>query len=168
MAGLEETKVIGDERKFLEDKPEEKTFEMPEKGKTLEPLANDLEPIQDEVDKQQKAMLDYYNTNVVEALKDGDLNGMKLDRKRQAEFYNRLTVAKPSPISGKPVNSIGEALERIQFSDNPNYKLLIHVDWMLNDPEGYWAAIKQIGKNEGGVEIERKLKRKKECQIMMT
>ncbi len=38
------------------DKVEEKPFEMPKKGENLELLADDLEPIQKEIDKSQKAI----------------------------------------------------------------------------------------------------------------
>ena len=108
--------------------------------------------------KQQEEIQRYYVQNVIDALKPGDLHGIKLDRKKQAEYFDRLTKTFPSPLSGKPVNSLGAALERIQFSDEPDYKLLIHADMLLNDPKGYWEMIKQMGRNEANIETERKLK----------
>lgn len=108
--------------------------------------------------REQEELQRYYTQNVIDALNTGDLDGIKLDRKKQAEFYDRLTKVYPSPISGKPVNSLGAALEKIQFSDQPNYKLLVHLDWLANDPQGYWNMMKQLGKNEANVETERKLK----------
>lgn len=113
---------------------------------------------QEEMRRQQAELAAYYNDNVVEALKTGDLNGIKLDRKRQAEFYDMLTIVKPSPLSGKPVNALGAALERIQFSEEPDYKLLMEATWLLNNPTEYRNALMQMGKNQGAVEVERKLK----------
>lgn len=113
---------------------------------------------QEEMRRQQAELAAYYNQNVVEALKTGDLNGIKLDRKRQAEFYDMLTIVKPSPLSGKPVNALGAALERIQFSEQPDYKLLMEATWLLNNPTEYRNALMQMGKNQGAIDVEKKLK----------
>lgn len=113
---------------------------------------------QEEMRRQQAELAAYYNQNVVEALKTGDLNGIKLDRKRQAEFYDMLTIVRPSPLSGKPVNALGAALERIQFSEQPDYKLLMEATWLLNNPTEYRNALMQMGKNQGAIDVEKKLK----------
>jgi hypothetical protein len=113
---------------------------------------------QEDMRRQQAELAAYYNDNVVNALRTGDLNGIKLDRKRQAEFYDMLTIVKPSPLSGKPVNALGAALERIQFSEEPDYKLLMEATWLLNNPDEYRNALMQMGKTKGAVEVEKKLK----------
>jgi len=113
---------------------------------------------QEEYSRQQQELQQYYTDNVYTTLKKGDVGGLKLDKKKQQEFYNGLTTVRQSPLSGKPVNSLGARLEEIQFSDKPDFELLMEVNWLLNDKEGYRNALIQLGKNDGVLETERKLK----------
>lgn len=113
---------------------------------------------QEEYNRQQQELQQYYTQSIYNTLKKGEIGGLKLDKRKQQEFYDGLTNVRVSPLSQKPVNSLGARLEEIQFSDKPDFDLLMEVNWLLNDKEGYRNALIQLGKNEGAVETERKLK----------
>lgn len=113
---------------------------------------------QEEYNRQQQALAEYYTSNVFEALKPGELNGVKLDKKVQNMLYSGLTEVRPSSVSGKPVNLLGELLEKIQYSAQPDYKLLAEATYLLADPEGYRNAIRQQGKNEQVEKVVKQLK----------
>lgn len=105
---------------------------------------------------QQKAAKDYVD-NVFEALRAGEINGLKLDKNIQAKLYAGLTQPQYPSMSGRPTNQLGHLLEKYQFVE-PNYSLIAEALWLLSDPEDYRKNIAKGGKNQAAEDIARKLK----------
>lgn len=113
---------------------------------------------QEQMKKQQEAAARQYMQNVYEALKPGEVNGIKLDKKTQANLYQGLVQPNyPSYMSGKKTNLLGHLLEKYQFVE-PNYGLIAEAAWLLSDPEGYRNKVQEIGKNKAVEKTVRQLK----------
>lgn len=112
---------------------------------------------QERIKAQQKEASERYIQNVTEALQDGEINGIKVDKNIQSKLYYGLTQPQYSSISGRPTNLLGHLLEKYQFVE-PNYKLIAEALWLLSDPEGYRNKIRSMGANEKVAETVRKLK----------
>lgn len=113
---------------------------------------------QEHMKKQQEAAARQYMQNVYEALKPGEVNGIKLDKKTQASLYQGLVQPNyPSYMSGKKTNLLGHLLEKYQFVE-PNYGLIAEAAWLLSDPEGYRNKVQEIGKNKAVEKTVRQLK----------
>jgi len=106
--------------------------------------------------QQQEAAREYMN-NVFEALKPAEINGLKLDKKTQAQLYNGLTQPSYPSIQGRPTNQLGHLLEKYQFVE-PNYQLIAEALWLLSDPEGYRSQLVKTGKNQATEQTVRQLK----------
>ncbi len=112
----------------------------------------------DQYKQQQQQAAEWYAQSVTEALKDGDLNGLKIPKKVQKQLYDTLLLdVKPSVRNGQPLNGLWQALEKIQVVE-PNFKLLSEIAWHVTDPQGYRDFILQQGKNEQQGKITRELK----------
>ncbi len=157
--------------KLTSDQIDEQVEDWKDSGK-IEKKAKEFKPALDDMQKQQveyqltqqrefaksqQEAAQIYIKNVQEALKDADLGGIKVDKKKQIELYNGLTQANYQSASGRPVNLLGAALEKIQYTE-PNYKLLAEATWLLTDPDGYRNAIRQQGKNEQVEKVVKQLK----------
>lgn len=113
---------------------------------------------QEQMKKQQETAARQYMQNVYEALKPGEVNGIKLDKKTQANLYQGLVQPNyPSYMSGKKTNLLGHLLEKYQFVE-PNYGLIAEAAWLLSDPEGYRNKVQEIGKNKAVEKTVRQLK----------
>ncbi len=113
---------------------------------------------QEQMKKQQEAAARQYMQNVYEALKPGEVNGIKLDKKTQAALYQGLVQPNyPSYMSGKKTNLLGHLLEKYQFVE-PNYGLIAEAAWLLSDPEGYRNKVQEIGKTKAVEKTVRQLK----------
>lgn len=113
---------------------------------------------QEQMKKQQEAAARQYMQNVYEALKPGEVNGIKLDKKTQASLYQGLVQPSyPSYMSGKKTNLLGHLLEKYQFVE-PNYGLIAEAAWLLSDPDGYRNKVQEIGKNKAVEKTVRQLK----------
>lgn len=113
---------------------------------------------QEQMKKQQETAARQYMQNVYEALKPGEVNGIKLDKKTQASLYQGLVQPNyPSYMSGKKTNLLGHLLEKYQFVE-PNYGLIAEAAWLLSDPEGYRNKVQEIGKNKAVEKTVRQLK----------
>lgn len=106
--------------------------------------------------KRQVAAQTYVN-NVYNALKPGEINGIKVDNKTRDLLYDGLTNAKYQSISGNNTNLLGFLLEKYQYKE-PNYGLISEVLWHLQDPDGFKNILKQQGANKQTEEVVRKLK----------
>jgi hypothetical protein len=106
--------------------------------------------------QQQEAAQAYMN-NVFEALRPAEINGLKLDKKTQAQLYSGLTQPQYPSISGRPTNLLGHLLEKYQFVE-PNYPLIAEALWLLSDPENYRSQLVKTGKNEAVAQTVRQLK----------
>jgi len=107
--------------------------------------------------QQQEAAADAYVQNVFEALRPAEINGLKLDKKIQAQLYSGLVQPQYPSISGKPTNLLGHLLEKYQFVE-PNYSLIAEALWLLADPDGYRSELKKQGKNAAVEQTVRQLK----------
>jgi hypothetical protein len=107
--------------------------------------------------RQQQQAAQAYMENVFEALRPGELNGLKLDKKTQASLYSGLVQPNYPSISGRPTNQLGHLLEKYQFVE-PNYPLIAEALWLLSDPESYRQNISKNAKNQAVEQTVRQLK----------
>lgn len=107
--------------------------------------------------KQQEEAAEAYMKNVFEALRPAEINGLKLDKKTQAQLYSGLVQPQYPSINGRPTNLLGHLLEKYQFVE-PNYPLIAEALWLLSDPESYRSELKKQGKNAAVEQTVRQLK----------
>ena len=112
---------------------------------------------QEAMKQQQEAAAQAYTQNVFEALRPAEINGLKLDKKTQAQLYSGLVQPQYPSISGRPTNQLGHLLEKYQFVE-PNYKLIAEALWLLSEPEAYREALMKQGKNQAVEQTVRQLK----------
>lgn len=112
------------------------------------------EILQSNLEKQEKSkelqvkQKEAYMDNIYNTLKPAELNGIKLDNKRQNMLWNELTTVKYESINGRPTNLLGKLLEDYQFGKEPRYDLIAETLWLLQDPDDYKDHIRQQAKNE--------------------
>lgn len=106
---------------------------------------------------QQQEAAEAYTQNVFEALRPAEINGLKLDKKTQAQLYTGLVQPQYPSISGRPTNLLGHLLERYQFVE-PNYPLIAEALWLLSNPEEYRQTLVKQGKNAQVEQTVRTLK----------
>ena len=107
--------------------------------------------------QQQEQAAEAYMQNVFEALRPGEINGLKLDKKTQAQLYSGLVQPQYPSLSGRPTNLLGHLLERYQFVE-PDYSLIAEALWLLSDPDSYRSELKKQGKNAAVEQTVRQLK----------
>ena len=112
---------------------------------------------QEQKKQQQEQAADAYMQNVFEALRPAEINGLKLDKKTQAQLYSGLVQPQYPSISGRPTNQLGHLLEKYQFVE-PNYPLIAEALWLLSNPEEYRGALMKQGKNAAVEQTVRQLK----------
>ena len=112
---------------------------------------------QEQMKQQQEHAADAYMQNVFEALRPAEINGLKLDKKTQAQLYSGLVQPQYPSISGKPTNLLGHLLERYQFVE-PNYPLIAEALWLLSNPDDYRQTLMKQGKNQAVEQTVRQLK----------
>jgi hypothetical protein len=95
--------------------------------------------------------------SVFEALRPAEINGLKLDKKTQAQLYSGLVQPNYPSISGRPTNQLGHLLEKYQFVE-PNYPLIAEALWLLSNPEEYRQTLVKQGKNQAVEQTVRQLK----------
>lgn len=112
---------------------------------------------QEAIKIKQQAAADAYVNNTFEALRTGEINGIKLDKKVQSQLYTGLVKPQYPSISGRPTNLLGHLLEKYQFVE-PNYPLIAEALWLLSNPEEYRENLTKQGKNQAVEDVTRKLK----------
>lgn len=112
---------------------------------------------QEERKAQQEHAAERYVNNVFEALRAGEINGLKLDKKTQANLYTGLVKPQYPSMSGRPTNLLGHLLEKHQFVE-PNYPLIAEALWLLSNPDEYRQNIAKQGKTAAVEETVRTLK----------
>lgn len=112
---------------------------------------------QERIRKQQEQAEQAYLQNVFEALRPGEINGVKLDKKTQAFLYSGLTQPQYASVSGRPTNLLGHLLEKYQYVE-PNYSLIAEALWLLSNPDEYRQNLMKQGKNEAVAQTVRQLK----------
>jgi len=107
--------------------------------------------------EQRERMAQAYQSNVFEALRSSEINGIKLDKKIQAQLYTGLVQLQYPSLSGRPTNLLGHLLEKYQHVE-PNYPLIAEALWLLNDPENYREQLRRQGGNQKVEQTIRQLK----------
>jgi len=107
--------------------------------------------------QQQETAANAYVQNVFEALRPGEINGVKLDKKTQAFLYSGLTQPQYPSVSGRPTNLLGHLLEKYQYVE-PNYSLIAEALWLLSNPDEYRNNLQKQGKNAAVEQTVRQLK----------
>jgi hypothetical protein len=113
--------------------------------------------VQEQKKSQQEHAAKAYTENVYNTLAAGDIGGVKLDRKTQSMLYSGLVQPSYSSISGKQTNLLGHLLEKYQFVE-PRHDLIAEALWLLADPNGYKAKIKEQGGKQATEKVVRQLK----------
>ncbi len=106
---------------------------------------------------QQEQAADAYVQNVFNALRPGEINGLKLDKKTQASLYSGLVQPQYPSMSGRPTNLLGHLLEKYQYTE-PNYGLIAEALWLLSSPDEYRNNLMRQGKNQAVEQTVRQLK----------
>jgi hypothetical protein len=117
--------------------------------------------------KQQKQK-EAYMENIYNTLKPAELNGVKIDNKRQKFLWDELTGLKYDSLQGRPTNLLGKLLEDYQFGDAPRYDLIAETLWLLSDPEDYKESIRKQAKSEVTQETVKKLKTEEARKLSST
>jgi hypothetical protein len=117
--------------------------------------------------KQQKQKEAYMN-NIYDTLKPAELNGVKIDNKRQKFLWDELTGLKYESLQGRPTNLLGKLLEDYQFGDAPRYDLIAETLWLLSDPDDYKESIRKQAKSEVTQETIKKLKTEEARKLSST
>jgi hypothetical protein len=113
---------------------------------------------QEQFRQEQQRKKEEYMENIFNTLKPAEVNGIKLDAKRQKFLWDELTTAKYQSMTGRPTNLLGKLLEDHQFGKTPRYDLIAETLWLLSDPDDYKENIRKQAKNEVTQDTVRKLK----------
>ena len=109
------------------------------------------------INQQNQEDAHRYIQNVFEALRPGELSGMKLAKNVQSFLYNGLTDFRHTSRQGNPTNLLGHLLEKYQ-SVEPRHDLIAEALWLLSNPDDYRANLIRQGKNEATADTVRQLK----------
>lgn len=112
---------------------------------------------QEQMRHQQQQAAQQYMENVYNTVSVAEINGLKMDKKVQGMLFNGLVQPNYPSISGRPTNMLGHLLEKYQYVE-PNYPLIAEALWLLADPDGYRAKVKEQGKTEAVEKTVRQLK----------
>ncbi len=112
---------------------------------------------QENLKKQQQAQAQKYISSVYDTLSPGEINGIKLERKTQELLYTGLIQPNYPSISGRKTNMLGHLLEKYQYVE-PNHGLIAEALWLLADPEGYRAKMREQGEKTATEKAVRLLK----------
>ena len=107
--------------------------------------------------QQQEQAARQYTDNVYGTLANGEIGGIKLDRKVQSMLYSGLVQPNYPSISGKQTNLLGHLLEKYQFVE-PRHDLIAEALWLLADPDGYKSKMRDQGSRQATEKAVRQLK----------
>ena len=107
--------------------------------------------------EQQEEAAKQYTDNIYNTLINGEIGGLKLDKKVQSMLYSGLVQPNYPSISGRPTNLLGHLLEKYQFVE-PKHDLIAEALWLLADPNGYKNKIREQGSKEAVEKTVRQLK----------
>ena len=167
-SGLASAEEVDDEIENLKDLGKLEQYALrskPKLDKMQEQVVQQRIEEQEEMKARQEAAAEAYMQNVFEALKPGEISGVKLDRKTQSELYEGLVQPNyNSYVSGKKVNKLAHLLEKYQFVE-PNYGLISEALWLLSDPDSYKSKIQEVGKNKAVEQTVRQLKTEQNSRV---
>ena len=167
-SGLASADEVDDEIENLKDLGKLEQYALrskPKLDKMQEQVVQQRIAQQEQMLARQEAAAEAYMQNVYDALKPGEISGVKLDRKIQSELYEGLVQPNyDSYVSGKKVNKLAHLLEKYQFVE-PNYGLISEALWLLSDPDGYKNKIQEVGKNKAVEKTVRQLKTEQNSRV---
>lgn len=165
---LQATNFGNGDQELIEDQIEEwiESGAITKKANQFKPKLDDLQSEmlearlaqQEHFKRQQQAQKEAYMQNIYETLKPGELNGVRIDGKRQKFLWDELTTVKYQSLTGRPTNLLGKLLEEYQFGEEKRYDLIAEATWLLSDPEDYKEHVKRQAKNEVTESTVRSLK----------
>jgi len=118
--------------------------------------------------EQQQKKKEEYMDRIYNTLKPAELNGVKLDTKRQKFLWDELTNVKYESMTGRPTNLLGKLLEDYQFGKEPRYDLIAETLWLLSDPDDYKENIRKQVASQVTQETVRKLKTEEARRLAST
>jgi hypothetical protein len=158
----------GGDQELIEDQIQEwfDNGNLQKKAIQFQPKLNDMQEEvvqaklaqQEAFRQQQQQKKEAYMQNIYETLKPSELNGVKIDGKRQKMLWDELTTVKYESLTGRPTNLLGKLLEDYQFGQKPRYDLIAETLWLLSDPDDYKENIRKQAKNEVVQDTVKKLK----------
>lgn len=107
---------------------------------------------------QQEQARQFYVSNVVDTLKKGSLGDIKLTKEEQRDIYSALIEERYQSVNGSQTNRLGALLDKIQFSDKPDYALLAEITLLASDPVAYRAKVREQIKKEVTAETVKTIK----------
>lgn len=113
---------------------------------------------QAQYNEMQRQAAETYVQHVTEALKPGEIAGVKLDKKTINTLYQGLTQAAWPDVNNQPTTLLYHQLDKLQYSDKPDYNLLAEVLWHVTDPEGFRKAIGQSTANKAVEKVAMEIK----------
>jgi len=143
------------DRKRSEEKA--KQFHPKLEAKASEGLTREAGKQEDLKNKRIEATKKY-SENVYNILVKGEVGGIKVGKKVQDMIYTGLTESQYASLTGRTTTKLGHLLEKYQVVE-PNYEKMAKVMWLLEDEEGFEAALKNKGAAANTEETVRKLKR---------
>lgn len=141
---------------WTEDEIEEEIVNLSEKPERLKNLSQKVKPKLDQlnneakeekareqayIEQQQEKARQFYQKNIVDTLKKGQLGELKLNKEEQEDIYSALVKEKYQSIGGV-TNRLGALLDKIQYVE-PNYELLAKVTMYLSDPVAFEQKMKE-------------------------
>jgi len=117
--------------------------------------------------KQQDVQAKAYMDNVYNVLQPGEINGIKLDKKTQSMLYTGLVQPNYPSVSGRATNMLGHLLEKYQYVE-PRHDLIAEALWLLADPEGYKAKVRDNAVKDTVAKTVRQLKTEQSNRVSST
>ena len=117
--------------------------------------------------KQQDIQAKAYMDNVYSVLQPGEINGIKLDKKTQSMLYTGLVQPNYPSVSGRATNMLGHLLEKYQYVE-PRHDLIAEALWLLADPEGYKAKVRDNAVKDTVAKTVRQLKTEQSNRVSST
>lgn len=117
--------------------------------------------------KQQDIQAKAYMDNVYNVLQPGEINGIKLDKKTQSMLYTGLVQPNYPSVSGRATNMLGHLLEKYQYVE-PRHDLIAEALWLLADPEGYKAKVRDNAVKDTVAKTVRQLKTEQSNRVSST
>ena len=129
----------------------------PKLDKMHEDIVNRQLAEQEYKKQQQAEQAKAYQENIYNTLAEGEIGGIKLDKKIQSLLFSGLVQPNYPSISGRQTNLLGHLLEKYQFVE-PRHDLIAEALWLLADPDGYKGKIKEQGGKQVIEKTVRQLK----------
>lgn len=109
------------------------------------------------IDEQQKKARQVYSESVVNTLKTGKIGDLKLNKEEQNDLYNALIREQYQSYSGV-TNRLGAILDKIQYSNKPDYEHLMEITMLATDRDAFKRKIREQINTEVAADTIKKIK----------